>query len=208
MLSFLVCLGNIVKKILRDFEDVKNVISRKSYSSTPIFRHKMKQDIANLENFPEEILKISGKLESSFLTSEEQNIIENQVHFLTFMTKLKEIIEQAESIKNRPSAARRRHLYLEPDPSTEEDDPEIKLMKSELEELLRWVMKFRFRFSEQELEEFNEELQRALLVFTFLTLSLEIRISKISLSEKETRYFEYIKSTLETGTRLSKSKFL
>ncbi|XP_028413342.1 NFX1-type zinc finger-containing protein 1-like [Dendronephthya gigantea] len=203
--------GNIVKKILRDFEGVKSTISRESYSSTPIFRHKMKKDIECITDFPDEISKISEKLKSSVLTAEEQNIIENQVHFLTFMSKLKDIIEQAESIKNRLPARRyhRRRLIPEADTNTEEDDPEdpedpeVESMKCELKELLEWVMKLRFRFGEQELEEFNDELERALLVFTYLTLSLEIRKSEIRLSETETRYFEYIKATLETGTRLT-----
>ena len=74
------------------------------------------------------------------------------------MTKLKEVVEQAESFKSKPSSAFDIYMFHTPDSGCEADDPEIKSMRCELAELLRWVMKDRLRFSEQELEEFNKEL--------------------------------------------------
>jgi hypothetical protein len=83
-------------------------------------------------------------------------------------------------------------------------DREIEIMEGELDDLLQWVMKYRRRFSEQELEEFNEELQRAHLMFSFLALSLEIRKRKIGLSRREIRYMGEVKEILESGTKLGK----
>ncbi len=160
----------------------------------------MGQGIASVQpEFPTEISKIAEKLRNP-ITSEDENVIDNQVQFLKFMTKLKNIITQAESVKCRPVL--HESNPLETDASA--DDPEIEVMKSELHDLLQWVMKNRRRFSEQELEEFNEELHRAWLMFSYLVLSLEIRKIKISLSTIETKYMAYVKEKLETGTKLSK----
>ena len=151
--------------------------------------------VSSETGFRSEISKIEEKLEKP-LTSEEQNVIENQVQFLKFMSKLENIVKQAESVKCITAAHHRKT-----DSST--DDPEIELMKGELEDLLRWVVERR-RFSEQELEEFNEELQRAHLMFSYLALSLEIRKRKIELSETETRYMAYVEEKLDPGTKLGK----
>ena len=177
--------GNIVKAILRDFEEVKKNIYIRSRGSTSTSREKVREAIASINSeseFSSEISKIEEKLQKS-MTNEEENVIENQVQFLKFMTKLTKIIKQAES-------------------ST--DDHEAKLMQDELNALLQWVMKpNRRRFSEQELEEFNEELHRAHLMFSYLALSLEIRKRKVNLSSREGRYMAYVREKIETGSKLN-----
>jgi hypothetical protein len=191
-----------VKEILHDFEGVKKTISSMRLASISTFQAKVRQDIASVHletEFPTEISKIEEKLEKS-MTSEGENVIENQVQFLKFMANLKKIIKQAESVKCKPVL--NRNNPLEPDVST--DDPEIELMKGELDDLLKWVMKYRRRFSEQELEEFYEELHRVRLMLSYLALSLEIRKRNISLSDRETKFMEYVKRDLEAGTKLSK----
>jgi hypothetical protein len=154
--------------------------------------------------FSTETSNIETKLERSILTNEEVNVIENQVQFLKFMAKLKKLIKQAESVKWQPLA--HRSNLSETEAST--DDQEIELMKCELGYLLQWVMKDRKRFSQQELEEFNDELHRSWLMLSYLALSSEIRKRKIKLSEKENKYLEYVKENLETGTKLSKYSML
>ena len=78
-------------------------------------------------------------------------------------------------------------------------------MEWELKDLLQWITnKYRSRFSDQELEEFNEELHRVWLLFSYLALRLEARKRKVSLSDTETRYMEYLKKTLEDGSKLGK----
>ena len=196
-------LGNIVKAILDDFEGVKKNISSKGVGSKTTFRKKVGESIATIRTetgFRLEISKIEKKLQTP-LTFDEQNVIENQVQFLKFMIKLENIIKQAESVKSGPVHDRKTSSL---ETSWRTSDHELELMKSELEDLLQWVMKYRMRFSEQELEEFNEELQRAHLMFSYLALSLEIRKRKIGLSAKETRYMAYVKEKLDPGTKLSK----
>ena len=167
-----------------------------------MFREKVTQDISATtfdDAFSTEISKIKENLKK-VMTSEEENIIENQVQFLKFLIKLKKMIANAEAVKRRP--ARRRKDDSE---SAENDcDEEIEIMKSELTDLLNWVMKTRSRFSEQELDDFNEELYRAWLMFSYLTLSFEIRRSRIRLSDDESQYMAYVKETLDSGSKLGK----
>ena len=196
-----ILLGNVIKAILHDFEGVKKSISSKAVTSIATFRAKVRRDIesARLETeFPTEIVDIVRKLRG-LITSEEQNVIENQVQFLKFMINLKEIIKQAQSVTSR-TVHRARYL-LESDASS--DDPEIQLMNTELRDLLQWVMKKRDRFSEQELDDFNEELHRARLMLSYLALTLEIRKKNTTL-DKEAKYLAFLKKTLEAGTKLSK----
>lgn len=200
--------GNVVKVILHDFEGVKKAISSRATASISTFRTKIRQDIADAQlatEFPTEILDIERKIRMSILTGEEQNVIENQVQFLKFITKLQEIINQAELVKHKAIASRSSFLESEQNSGDEEnsDDEEIDLMKCELKDLLQWVTKYRCRFNDQELEEFNEELHRAWLLFSYLALHLEVRIRKVSLSDTEERYMEYLQKTLGAGSKLS-----
>ena len=192
--------GNIVKAILRDFEGVKKNISFRGLGSTSTSREKMRDGIENIKSeseFAAEILKIEEKLQKP-MTSDEENVIENQVQFLKFMTKLKKIVKGATSVRRTTVHRRRNRSHL----ST--DDHETKLMEDELKALLQWVMKYRRRFSEQELEEFNEELHRAHLMFSFLALRLGIRKRNVNLSSREVGYLAYVREKIETGTKLGK----
>ena len=194
--------GNIIKAILRDFEGVKRTMSSRSLASTSTFREKVTQEISAIafdDAFSTEIAKVK-KNSKNVMTSEEENIIENQVQFLKFLIKLKQMIANAEAVKRRP--VRRRKDDSE---SAENNcDEEIEIMKSELTDLLGWVMKTRSRFSEQELDDFNEELYRAWLMFSYLTLSFEIRRSRIRLSDDESQYMAYVKENLDSGSKLGK----
>lgn len=194
--------GNVVKAILRDFEGVKKAISSRAIASST-FQTKIRQDIAGANlttEFPKEILDIESKLRASNLTGEQQNLVENQVQFLKFITKLQQIINQAQSVKRNAILSKRGFLESEED----SDDQEIEWMEWELKDLLQWITKYRFRFSDQELEEFNEELYRVWLLFSYLALRLEARKRKVSLSDTETRYMDYLKKTLEGGSKLGK----
>ena len=193
--------GNIIKAILLDFENIKRTMYSRSLASTSTFREKVAQDISAMAfdgEFPTEILTIKRKLRK-VMTSEEENTIENQVQFLKFLIKLKEMIANAEAVKRR--TARRR---IDDSESAENNcDEEIEIMKSELKDLLYWVMT-RDRYSEQELVDFNEELYRAWLMFSYLTLSFEIKRSRIRLSADESKYMAYIKENLGSGSKLGK----
>ena len=194
--------GNIIKAILLDFEKIKTTMYSRSLASTNTFREKVAQDISAMAfygEFSTEILTIKKKLRK-VMTSEEENTIENQVQFLKFLIKLKEMTANAEAVKR--ISARRRKDDLEFAEST--CDEEIEIMKSELKDLLSWVMKTRNRYSEQELADFNEELYRTWLMFSYLTLSFEIRRSRIRLSDDESQCMAYVKENLDSGSKLGK----
>ena len=200
--TFSTLTGNVIKAILRDFEKVKRTLSSRSSASMITFRAKVRQDIATArleDEFPTQVINIREKMGKP-ISSEEQNVIENQVQFLKFMMKLKEIIRQAKSVI-RPKPVHRYRSLLNFDESTT-DDPEIQLMNGELDDLVQWVMKKRDRFSEQELDDFNEELHRAWLMLSYLALRLEIRRKNTSL-DKEAKFLAFVKKTLEAGTKLS-----
>ena len=194
--------GNIVKAILKDFEGVKKAISSSESALMSVFRAEVRKDITSndlAEKFPTGISKIQQKLANT-ISKNEQNVIENQIRFLKFMTKLQKIIEDAEAVTRGPY-----HKYL----SRFREGPacaEIELMKCELENLLLWVTNDRDRFSDQELEEFNEELQRALLMFTYLALTVELRKRNVALSDRENEAMEYVEEIFETGDKLGTYK--
>ena len=199
---FCLLAGNIIKAILHDFEGVKRTMSSRSLASTSTFRGKVTQDISAMAfdgEFSKEIITIETNLRKA-MSREDENIIENQVQFLKFLIKLKKMIANAESVKRRPA-----HRRKDDSESAENNcDEEIEIMKSELTDLLSWVMKTRSRFSEQELDDFNEELYRAWLMFSYLTLSFEIRRSRIRLSDDENQCMAYVKENLDSGSKLSK----
>ena len=195
--------GNIIKAILRDFEEVKNAIARGNQDSKKSIGLKIAREIASskLENeFPTEVERIQLKLQTPYLTTEGVNVIENQVKFLKTLMKMKQITSQAESIANGPRSPRRRALSM----FDACDEPEVEIMKNEEAELLTWVMKERARFSDQELEDFNEELLRCRLMFSYLALKLEIRKRNISLSDNDTKCMDYVQKMLNGGQKVCK----
>ena len=197
-------LGNIVKTILRDFEDVKRTISSANGTTRAAFLMKVRQDVtsASLESeFPDEVHSITQYVETNFtLTKDQQNVVENQVQFLKFMMKLKVILKQVEPVENRYAFLKSYSAGL----SSDADGPEIRLLKQELEVLSKWVIKRRDRFSEQELEDFNDELLRAWIFFSNEALKLEIKKRKIDLSDLERKRLAYVNGALDVGMKLGK----
>ena len=165
---------------------------------------KVRQDVtsASLESeFPDEVHSITQYVETNFtLTKDQQNVVENQVQFLKFMMKLKAILKQAEPVENRYAFLRSYSAGL----SFDADGPEIRLLKQELEVLSKWVIKRRDRFSEQELEDFNDELLRAWIFFSNEALKLEIKKRKIDLSDIERKCLAYVNRALDVGMKLGK----
>lgn len=136
------------------------------------------------------------------LTEDQLNVFENQIQFLKFMMKLKAIIKQVQP-KELRGHLHRAHLY----PTrlaARNEEPAIGALKHEMEVLLNWVMKKRDRFSEQELEDFNDELLRAWIFFSYKALKLEIKKKEIELSDLEKETLEYLKTVLNPGRKLRK----
>ena len=70
--------------------------------------------------------------------------------------------------------------------------------------LLEWVMRKRDRFSEQELEDFNDELLRAWIFFSYEALTLEVKKKHVELSDVEKTFLAYLERVLNTGKKLRK----
>ena len=194
-------LGNIIKSILQDFENVKRTIETGNMISQPDeFRRKVRDEIeaSDLESeFPDEVYEITKAAGTAGgLTRDKQNIVENQIQFLKFMTKLKAILKQVERVDNR-------HYFHRMLSSNARED-EIALLKHELQMLSKWVMEQRHRFSEQELEDFNDELLRSWIMFSYKALNIEVERRKIELSDLQTSRMEYVKKKLASGKKLSK----
>ena len=199
--NFSIFIGNIVKSILHDFEDVKRVIESGNKILEPmVFLTKVRNEIAtaNVESeFPDQVYEIETTLQQTrrSLTKDQQNIVENQVQFLKFMMKLKAIL------KGVSEPVQSRFAFFSSNTASE---PEIELLKYELQSLVKWVMEKRIRFSEQELEDFNEELLYSWILFSYKALKIAKERKNILLSNTlSTTRMEYIKSKLGSGKKLS-----
>ena len=85
--------GNIVKKILADFEKIKRkIILGKVQREEAVKMLRMKAQ--KIEKFPEDQEKIVKSLYLTNLTDEQVNVYENQISFLSFLQKLKVTIEK------------------------------------------------------------------------------------------------------------------
>ena len=146
--------GNIIKKILADFERIKQkILLGEGQRDQEVARLKLKMQ--KIDEFPGDKEDIIKSLNHKNLTDEQVNVIENQISFLTFLQQLKVMINKGEETeRTTPKSYESKFLLQE----TMED------LESKVEQLLKRVMRFRARFSDQELEELNEEMYRTQLL--------------------------------------------
>lgn len=204
--------GNIVKKLLADMETVK----KKIFLSESALREKVpniRKDARELTEFPEDVEEIQRSLVGrKYLTSDQLNVLENQVQFLKFLQKLQSKIRTelaTENIKTSTAGGalfdlvssymeRRRERVVA---VTEQ----MKVARArehlhyEVESLRKWVMKFRVRFSDQELEEFNEELLRVLLLVSYEILKTQLDLKGIDIGTTDTIKMNAIEDALTNG---------
>lgn len=204
--------GNIVKKLLADMETVK----KKIFLSESALREKVpniRKDARELTEFPEDVEEIQRSLVGrKYLTSDQLNVLENQVQFLKFLQKLQSKIRTelaTENIKTSTAGGalfdlvssymeRRRERVVA---VTEQ----MKVARArehlhyEVESLRKWVMKFRVRFSDQELEEFNEELLRVLLLVSYEILKTQLDLKGIDIGTTDTIKMNAIEDALANG---------
>ena len=186
--------GNIIKKILADFERIKQTILlgevRRDQETS-----RLKLKVQKIDEFPgdkEDIIKL---LDLKNLTDEQVNVIENQISFLTFLQQLKVMIDKGEETeRTRPKSYESIFLLQE----TKED------LKSKVEQLRKRVMRFRARFSDQELEELNEEMYRTQLLIDFRMLKMQLDIRGIKLGVTETVLLDFVKKALDSENTIGK----
>ena len=186
--------GNIIKKILADFERIKQkILLAEGRREQEVARLKLK--VQKIDEFPSDKEDIIKLLDRKNLTDEQVNVIENQISFLTFLQQLKEMIDKGdETERTRPKSYESIFLLRE----TKED------LESKVEQLRERVMRFRTRFSEQELEELNEEMYRTQLLIDFRMLKMQLDIRGIKLGVTDTMKVDSVKRALDSEKTVGK----
>ena len=171
--------GNIIKKILADFEQVKQkILLAKGQRDQKVPRLKLK--VERIADFPEDKENLIKSLDRKNLTDEQVNLHENQISFLTFLQGLRDKI---------------RLLTHE----TKED------LENKVEQLRKRVMGFRVRFSEQELEELNVEMYRTQLLVDFRLLKMQLDKRSIKLGVTDSVKINSIERTFKSEKAIGKS---
>ena len=186
--------GNIVKKMLADFEKIKQKIllskqQRELKVSIP------RANVQKIHEFPEDRDKISKYLDSKNLTDEQVNVCENQINLLIFLQTLKDNIEKGrEAEEGRANRFSARHSFLE----TKEE------LDGVIDKLRNRVMKIRVRFSDQELEELKEEMYRTQLLIDFKMLKMQLNNRGKTLELIETVVLDRVERALDSEKKIGK----
>ena len=187
--------GNIVKKILADFEKIKRkIVIGKIQREEAVNRLRMKSQ--KIEKFPEDQEEIVKSLYRTNLTDEQVNVYENQISFLSFLQKLKVTIEKGGAAENEGAQKRFHSKYL-----LQETNQEL---ESLVEKLRHRVMVVRARFSDQELEELNEEMYRTQLAVDFKILKMQLDIRGIKLDPTDSMKIDRVQRALDSEKVIGK----
>ena len=186
--------GNIIKKILADFERIKQkILLGKGRRDQETARLRLK--VENIDKFPEDKEDIIRSLDRKNLTDEQVNVVENQISFLTFLQQLMvEIAKGEEAEKAAVKSYESRVLLWE----TKED------LESKVKQLRKRVMEYRVRFSDQELEELNDEMHRTQLLIDFRMLKMQLEIRGTKLGTTDAVKVDFVKRALDSENTIGK----
>lgn len=182
--------GNIIKKVLQDFEMIKIKVAQVDDEARQQTEKTLREVRELSRSFPLEAKKLTKVLQSDYVTSNALNLAQNQTRFLQFLVKLKEIVEQL-----RKDTSKFPRTKINTSVVINELEAEIRVLKE-------WICQNRHRFGEQELEDFNEELLRSLLLFTHKALETQLANRDVTVDEIETKAMRRVEKVLEKGTRL------
>ena len=188
--------GNIVKKILADFKKIKQkILLGKRQRELAVLT--LKRNVQKIDGFPEDQKEISRSLlDCRSLTDEQVNVFENQINLLTFLQTLRAKIEKGkEEEEGRSSRFESRYLLQK----TREE------LEGEVDKLRKRVMKARVRFSDQELEELNEEMYRTQLLIDFRILKMQLDSRGKTLGAIDTTELDFVKRALDSEKKIGKS---
>ena len=168
--------GNIVKKILADFEKIKRkILLGKQQREQAVSGLILKAQKIKL--FPEDQKKLEDSLLQANLTDEQVNVFENQISLLSFLQEIKVKIHKG---VNAESERAQRSFH-----SIRLLEERKEGLDSLLDKLRLRIMKVRARFSDQELEELSEEMYRTQLAvdLKILKMQLDIRGHKLNATD-------------------------
>ena len=170
--------GNIVKKILADFEAVKRRTVLSDVASVSQIQ-RIRKELREIEGIQKKVLEdIDQSVTGCRLTSEEVSTRQNQVTFLKFLGNL--------ITKHKITKETNSELHYK-----------INIITSR-------IMKRRDCFSEQELKEFQEELSRTELLACFQSLMTALESKSVSLSLEDQSSVDPIRNALDSGKALGK----
>ena len=185
--------GNIIKKILADFERIKKKILLGEEKRT-MEVNRMRVKVQNIEKFPEDQEKLQKALCLEDLTSEQVNVYENQISFLSFLQTIKANIEKCMDAESERAT---RHAYFLQE--TKEN------VESLVEQLRTRVMEVRIRFSDQELEELSEEMYRMQLAVELKLLKMQLKVRGLILDVTFSMKVDEIQKALDSERKIGNS---
>lgn len=186
--------GNIIKKILADFERIKVKILLGDEKRT-MEVNRLRLEVQKIEKFPEDQDQLQRALSHKNLTSEQVNVYENQISLLSFLQTIKANIEKRMDTELSERATR--HVYFLQE--TKED------VESLVEQLRTRVMEVRARFSDQELEELSEEMYRTQLAVELKLLKMELKVRGINLDVTFSMKVDEIQKALDSERKIGNS---
>ena len=187
--------GNIVKKILADFEKIKRKIL--------LGKQKREQAVSGLilkaqkiKLFPEDQKKLEESLLLKNLTDEQVNVFENQISLLSFLQNLKVKIHKGVNAESERAQGSFHSIRL-----LEERKEGL---ESLLDKLRLRIMKVRTRFSDQELEELSEEIYRTQLAVDLKILKMQLDIRGHKLNATDSVKIGLVQSALDSEKVIGK----
>ena len=189
--------GNIIKKILADFELIKQKILLGNEQRT-LAVSRLRLKVRKIEKFPEDQEKLEKSLGQRSLTDEQVNVFENQISLLSFLQTLKAKIEKSTEAESERATKRvQSHFFLQ---ETKED------LESLVEQLRRRVMEMRVRFSDQELEELSEEMYRTELAVDLKLLKMQLEIRGVKMDVTDSMKADRVQKALDSEKAIGERK--
>ena len=188
--------GNIVKKILADFEKIKRkILLGKQQREEAVTGLSLK--VQTIKLFPDDQKKIEMSLLRTNLTDEQVNVFENQISLLSFLQELKVKIHKGTKAESERSEETQTHLLT----LLQEREKEL----DGLVEKLRFrVMRTRARFSDQELEELKEEMYRTQLAVDLKILKMQLDIRGHKLNATDSVKIDHVQRALDSEKVIGK----
>ena len=172
--------GNIIKKLLADFEAVKRQIGVLLDVADCSQIHKILEEVQEINWFKIEVQEIVQSITQGQGTSEEVIKRQNQVILLKFLDSTYSILKKHSSFITMKNQGLDKTLQKK-----------IHFLKSR-------VMKRRNCFSEQEINELIEELSRTKLLVCFEVLMTFLEHKAITLTPEDASRVNSIRSALES----------
>ena len=187
--------GNIVKKILADFEEIKRkILLGKQQREQAVSGLILKAQKIKL--FPEDQKKLEDSLLQANLTDEQVNVFENQISLLSFLQEIKVKIHKG---VNAESERAQRSFH-----SIRLLEERKEGLDSLLDKLQLRIMKVRARFSDQELEELSEEMYRTQLAVDLKILKMQLDMRGHMLNTTDSVKIDHVQRALDSEKVIGK----